>query len=108
MNFLTYLFQFSMSFIKFFSTQSLKLYQQNRHNYFNSKKQEKITKQCKKAAQEITYLKSFNHWPIAASKKAISEVTLKYINEKYKIDNIDTKYVDQIILIKYKTDLYHL
>jgi hypothetical protein len=54
---MNYLFQFGMIFKKFFSIQLLKIYQQNRNNYFNSKKQEKITKQCKKAAQEITYLK---------------------------------------------------
>ncbi len=74
MNVTTYLFKIGNIFHKFFIRQSQK---SNQHSgsYFELERQEKLKKQCQKATQEITYLKSFNHWPIATSKQDISQHT---------------------------------
>ncbi len=71
MNVTTYLFKIGNTFHKLFIRQSQK---SNQHsgNYCHPEKQEKLKKQCQKATQEISYLKSFNHWPIAKSKQDIS------------------------------------
>ncbi len=71
MNITTYLFKISNTFHTFFNRQSQKSNQLS-GNYCHPEKQEKLKKQCQKATQEITYLKSFNHWPIAKSKQDIS------------------------------------
>jgi hypothetical protein len=74
MNLSTYLFKMGATFHKFFNigTQGSS---QHGVNYFDLEKQEKLRKQCKKATQEITYLKSFYHWPIAKSKQDSTKST---------------------------------
>ena len=108
MNFSTYLYQVGMSFQKILNIQSQKPYQYN-HNYLSPEKEDKLKKKCQKAAQEITYLKSFNHWPLATSKQNLSGTNIHHITEKCRnkyrnkyVDNkyIDNKYVDQVIMIK--------
>ena len=119
MNFSTYLYQVGMSFQKILNIQSPKPYQYN-HNYLSPEKEDKLKKKCQKAAQEITYLKSFNHWPLATSKQNLSGTNIHHITEKCRnkyVDNkytdnkytdnkytdnkyVDNKYVDQVIMIK--------
>jgi hypothetical protein len=74
MNLSTYLFKIGITFHKFFN---MRIQKSNQHgcNYFDLERQEKLRKQCQKATQEITYLKSFNHWPIAKSKRDSSQLT---------------------------------
>jgi hypothetical protein len=101
MNFSTYLYQVGISFQKFFNIQSPKPPQYNRH-YFSPEKEAKLREKCQKAAQEITYLKSFNHWPLATSKQNISGSTIHRITKKYRKIDSGNKYVDHVIMIKCK------
>ncbi len=83
MSFFTYLYQLKASFTKFLSsnkavatTQEQTKYAQEVNANFNSN----LKLKCKKAAQEIQYIKSFTHWPIAEAKNKTEKNAIVYLD----------------------------
>ena len=83
MSLLAYLYQFKASLYNFFQLKRTVLAKQPKTKYaqemsVDAKKNLKF--RCKKAEQEVQYLGSFSHWPIAKVKKSIEKNSLIYLD----------------------------
>ena len=98
MNISIYLHQVSISFQKYFNLQNANKTQRNNH-FFNDENQEILKLKCQKAAQEISYLKKINHWPIANNKQKSSS-SCPNQSPKIKLDEQTNKnHIGPIIVI---------
>ena len=83
MSLLAYLYQFKANLYRFFQLKRTVLAKQKKTKYarevsVDAKKNLKII--CKKAEQEVQYLGSFSHWPIAKAKESIEKNSLIYLD----------------------------
>jgi hypothetical protein len=88
MSFFAYIYQLKICFIKFFYTNKNFILKQDNTKYaqeVNANLKTNITLKCKKAAQEIQYIKNFTHWPITEAKNKIDKNAIVYLDiNRYK------------------------
>ena len=83
MSLLAYLYQFKASLYRFFQLKRTVLAKQKKTKYAREVSVDakiNLKLRCKKAEQEIQYLGSFSHWPIAKVKKSIENNSLIYLD----------------------------
>lgn len=83
MSLITYFYQVKTSFINFFKSRTSVTPEHKGSKYPQEVSDEikyNLKIKCKKAAQEIRYLRSFSHWPIARAKRKIENSSLVYLD----------------------------
>ncbi len=99
MSFFSYLYQLKISFTKFFDANASVAPGLEKTKYAEeaiADTRYNLRIKCKRAAQEIQYLRGFSHWPIAKAKKEIDGASLVYLDvSRTKRANVDYKNIDK-------------
>ncbi|KGJ87777.1 hypothetical protein [Colwellia psychrerythraea] len=83
MSFFAYLYQVKASFRRFFYSSTSVTPEQETTQYaqeVNDEIKHNLKIKCRRAAQEIQYLRCFSHWPIARAKIKIEKNSLVYLD----------------------------
>jgi len=83
MSLLGYLYSLRASFRKFFNSKDAAAINDEKTKYeveVCTQNKDSLNHKCKKAAQEIQYISSFTHWPIAKAKTKTQKDSLVYLD----------------------------